>query len=565
MAESTETSFDPVEWARMGFGERVRLSCRAFVQGGIGYPPAVYIFHAVKLVFFILGWMFFCSFTPGMGRPADFGSWAFEGIAFQKAFIWATLVEVAGFGCTSGPLGGRFSPPFTAFLHFLRPGTVKLAPFPRLPFFGGHERTWLDVALYAAFLLALARALIVPEIEASHLIPIVLLLPLCGLGDKTILLAARVEHHFAMLVCFLFAGEWIAASKWVQLAIWFWAGVSKLTVAFPYVVPIMTANNPMLKSQFVRQKLFVSPPEDVSPSLLARVMAHAGGFLEFAAPLTLVFVTGDGPLLYLGLFWVVMLHGFILSNVPIAAVFEWNVLSVYSGFFLFFGHPEISLFAVGSVPVTLYLVGALFLLPLIGNLRPSRVSFLVAMRYYAGNWAWNAWLFEGDSYKKLDCFKRAAPLSREQLEATLSPEDALRTDATIMAFRTMHLQGRVLGLLLPKALGDRPYQDYTYVDGENVAATLLGWNFGEGHLADERLLAIVQEHCSFEEGELRTICVEAQPLLGSSLHWRVVDAKAGQIDEGHAELSELAKRDPWAVGEESKTGQEPDVGSALGQ
>ena len=36
---------------------------------------------------------------------------------------------------------------------------------------------------------------------------------------------------------------------------------------------------------------------------LAHVMAHAGGFLEFAAPLTLVFVTADGPLLYLGLFW----------------------------------------------------------------------------------------------------------------------------------------------------------------------------------------------------------------------------------------------------------------------
>jgi hypothetical protein len=550
VAESAETTFDPEAWARMGFSERVRLSCEAFVQGGIGYPPAVYIFHGVKLVLFILGWMFFCSFTPGMGNPADFGSWIFEGVAFQKAFIWASLVEVAGFGCTSGPLGGRFSPPFTAFLHFLRPGTLKHAPFPKLPLFGGSKRTWLDVALYAALLMSLGRALIASEIEATHLIPIVVLLPLCGLGDKTILLAARVEHHFAMIMCFLLAGEWIAASKWVQLAIWFWAGVSKLTVAFPYVVPIMTANNPMLKSQSVRRRLFVSPPDNVSPSGLARVMAHAGGFLEFAAPLTLIFVTGDGPLLYLGMFWVVMLHGFILSNVPVAAVFEWNVLSIYSGFFLFFAHPEISLFAVDSVPLAIYLVGALFLLPLIGNLMPSKVSFLVSMRYYAGNWAWNAWLFEGDSYKKLDRFKRAAPLAREQLADTMSPEDALRTDATVMAFRTMHLQGRVFGLLLPKAIGERAFQDYTYVDGEQVASSLLGWNFGEGHLADERLLALVQEECDFEAGELRTICVEAQPLLGSSLHWRVVDAKTGQIDEGYAELSDLAKRDPWAVGED---------------
>ena len=195
------------------------------------------------------------------------------------------------------------------------------------------------------------------------------------------------------------------------------------------------------------------------------------------------------------------------------------------------------------------MLGALLVLPLVGNLVPSRVSFLVSMRYYAGNWAWNAWLFEGESYQKLARFKRASPLSREQLAETLEPEDAVRTDATIMAFRTMHLQGRVFGLLLPTAIGERPYQDYTYVDGENVAASLLGWNFGEGHLADERLLAIVQERCEFEEGELRCICVEAQPLLGSSLHWRVLDAKSGLLEEGHAELSDLARRDPWDVGE----------------
>jgi hypothetical protein len=130
-----------------------------------------------------------------------------------------------------------------------RPGTTKLAPFPDLPLFGGKTRTWLDVALFAGLLASLARALVSPAIGTAELLPIVVLLPLCGLGDKTILLAARVEHHFAMVVCFLFAGSWIAACKWVQLAIWFWAGVSKLTVAFGYVVPIMTANNPMLKSR----------------------------------------------------------------------------------------------------------------------------------------------------------------------------------------------------------------------------------------------------------------------------------------------------------------------------
>src|SRR5262249_10453513 len=213
---------------------------------------------------------------------------------------------------------------------------------------GGPTRGAVAVALYAAFAASLLRALMAAEIGPSELLPIVVLLPLCGLSDKTIVLAARVEHHFAMIVCFLFAGNWIAACKWVQLAIWFWAGVSKLTVAFGYVVPIMTANNPLMKSERFRRKLFVSYPDDLHPSLLAKMMAHMGAFLEFGTPLTLAFVTGPGSLQWLGLALALGLHGFIISNMPIAAVFEWNLLSLYAAFFLWYGHPEVSLFAVGS-------------------------------------------------------------------------------------------------------------------------------------------------------------------------------------------------------------------------
>ena len=170
----------------------------------------------------------------------------------------------------SGPLGFHIWPPFTTFLHFLRPGTTKLAPFPNLPLFGGTTRTWFDVALYAAFLASLLRALMAPAIGPAQLVPIVVLLPLCGLADKTIVLAARVEHHFAMIVCFLLAGNFIAACKAVQLAIWFWAGVSKLTVAFGYVVPIMTVNNPLLRSPSLRRRMFVSYPDDLTPSRLGK-------------------------------------------------------------------------------------------------------------------------------------------------------------------------------------------------------------------------------------------------------------------------------------------------------
>lgn len=529
------------------FPSLVRAGCEDYVLKGIGLPMAAYIFHAIKLALFVLGWMFFVSRSPGLGFW-QVGSWWNEGIAFQKAFIWGCTIEALGFGCMSGPLGFRIWPPFTAFLHFLWPGTVKLAPFPNLPLFGGLTRSWFDVALYAGFILALLNALLAAEIGTAQLLPIVVLLPLCGLSDKTILLAARFEHHFAMIVCFLLAANWLPGAKAVQLAIWFWAGVSKLTAAFSYVVPIMTVNNPLLRSPSLRRRMFVAYPDDLTPSRLGKLMAHAGTFLEFAAPLTLLFVTEPGPLLVLGLLFALMLHGFILSNMPAGAVFEWNLLSLYAAFFLFAGHPEVTVLDLDSLPLAVYLVVGLLLLPLAGNLLPARISFLIAMRYYAGNWAWNAWLFRGDSARKLDRLRRVAPLLSEQLQR-FAPADAASMDSRGLAFRSLHLQGRTLGLLLPRAISGRPFEEYSYVDGEVVAASVLGWNFGEGHLCDEGLLRAIQAQCGFEDGELRAIMVESQPLLGSTLHWRIVDAQRGLLEEGHVPLAQLARRAPWDYGE----------------
>ncbi len=530
------------------FTELVRAGCEQYVLEGIGLPVAAYLFHAVKLALFVLGWMFFVGFTPGLGATSAVGSWWREDVAFQKAFLWACLVEVLGFGCMSGPLGFHIWPPFTAFLHFLRPGTIKQAPFPDAPIVGGRTRGWLDVALYAAFVAALLRALVAPRIGAAELAPVVVLLPLCALCDKTIALAARVEHHFAMIVCFLFGGSWIAGCKAVQLAIWFWAGVSKLTVAFGYVIPVMVVNNPLVRSAALRRRMFVAYPDDVRPSRLGKTIAHAGTFLEFAAPLTLLFVTRPGPLLVIGMILVVLLHGFILGNMPAGAVFEWNLVSLYAACFLFVAHPGVTVLDVDSPLLAASLVVALLVVPLVGNLVPSRVSFLVAMRYYAGNWAWNAWLFRGDAEKRLAAIKRASPLLREQLER-FAPAEAASMDARGAAFRSLHLQGRALGLLLPRALGGRPFVEYRYVDGETVAGSVLGWNFGEGHLCDARLLACVQEQCGFEDGELRAITVESQPLLGSTLHWKIVDAKRGVLEEGDVHLDDLAKRAPWDYGE----------------
>ena len=144
-------------------------------------------------------------------------------------------------------------------------------------------------------------------------------------------------------------------------------------------------------------------------------MARVGTFTEYMLPLVLLssesmLVTGLALLVICGF------HSFIAANNPSGMPIEWNFLMVYGGIFLFGFHPEASVLALGSLPLLVaYLFFSLFVIPCYGNFVPSRVSFLMSMRYYAGNWAYNVWLFRGDSSKKLNKLTKAAGLMREQL------------------------------------------------------------------------------------------------------------------------------------------------------
>jgi hypothetical protein len=195
------------------------------------------------------------------------------------------------------------------------------------------------------------------------------------------------------------------------------------------------------------------------------------------------------------------------------------------------------------MPVAAFLALMLVGLPLAGNLAPGRISFLLAMRYYAGNWAYSIWLFRGEAYKKLARLKGTSPWIYDQLARFYDRSTAVGLVGKVMGFRLMHLHGRALPILVPKAV-DR-LADYEWLDGELVAGMVLGWNFGEGHLHQEDLLAAVQEKSQFDEGELRCIFVEAQPLGGSSIEYRIFDAKKGRLERGELPVAELRTRQPW--------------------
>lgn len=526
LLDPTPPPYAPLEWVRKPLAERGRMVCEAWAMQGYGTPVAVFFVYALKVALYIAGWRAFCFGLPWL-HP----------VAFQKAIVWSMLFEVLGLGCGSGPLTGRYFPPVGGFLYFLRVGTTKLPWFPSL----GRTRTSVDVTLYAALIVLSFHALV-----TSYFVPLMILVPLLGILDKTIFLAARAEHYWVTIVCFVFARDWIPAAMAVQIALWFWAGFSKLNHHFPTVACVMTSNGPLTRFPFLRRAMYRDFPSDLRPSKLATWIAHGGTALEMIVPLAFL-LTPLGVQPVVAIVLMLLLHGYITSNVPMGVPIEWNFMVVYGGFALFYAHPGASLRAIDPA-LALFLATTLIAIPLLGNLFPSRISFLLAMRYYAGNWAFSVWLFRGDSYRKLARLETSSAWIYDQLARFYDPATSVGLLGKVMAFRMMHLHGRSLPLLVPKALpAESNLADYEWLDGEIVAGMVLGWNFGEGHLHQEQLLEAVQAQCGFEEGELRCIFVESQPLFRSTLAYRIADARNGRIDAGELEIAALREGQPFAA------------------
>ena len=544
LLDPTPPPYDALEWARRPLPEKARLVCQAWAMQGYGTPAPAYIAYLLKVGLYVGGWLFFCSFSERLGPVTAVAEWWLRPEAFEKAILWSMLFEVLGLGCGSGPLTGRYFPPFGGALYFLNPGTTKSPLFPGAPLIGRPKRGWLEVVLYLALVVSLVHALGASTVETPMLVPIVALVPILGLLDKTVFLAARSEHYWITAVVFLFAVDWVPGAKLAQAALWFWAGVSKLNRHFPPVVCVMNSNSPFTRLESVRRRFYRNYPDDLRPSALATQLSHFGTALELSVPIVLL--AGDGgTVTTVGLIMMIALHAFITSTVPMGVPIEWNVMVVYGAFFLFGENASVS--TLSMEPTWLYgpLVTVSFALPLLGNFRPHWVSFLLSMRYYAGNWACSVWFFRGESYRRLDKLRKPSRWIHDQLAMFYDRRTTVGLVGKVIAFRLMHLHGRALALLVPKAM-DNP-DAYEWIDGELVAGMVIGWNFGDGHLHDERLLDAVQRQCAFEPGELRCIFVESQPLLNPTLRYRIHDAYTGEMEHGEVSIDDIIDRQPWDI------------------
>jgi hypothetical protein len=195
-------------------------------------------------------------------------------------------------------------------------------------------------------------------------------------------------------------------------------------------------------------------------------------------------------------------------------------------------------------PLLLALVIATVAIVIAGNVFPEKISFLPAMRYYAGNWATSIWCFRAGAEDKIEAnIVKSSALVVNQLAKMYDADTAEIMADKVAAFRAMHTHGRALNGLLPRAIANEA--DYRVREGELVAGPLVGWNFGEGHLHNEQLVAAVQRRCHFEEGDVRVIILEGQPIHIQKQWYRIVDAKAGVIESGYVTVEDMLSRQPW--------------------
>lgn len=548
--------------------ERTKALALHWTQYGFGSPKMIPTTYVVKLLvlYGVIGTALI-TWTSGVGPFWDVSGWWDQPVVYQKLVLWTVLLEVVGVAGSWGPIAGKFRPMTGGILFWARPGTIRLRPWKAVPGTDGDTRTVLDVVLYLGLVASLLTAVVLPGVPSASLsavlpdntsglvapwlmiAPIVLLV-LCGLRDKTIFLAARGEQYLPAMVFFgtLPFVDMIVAAKLLICMVWIGAGVSKFGRHFTNVIPPMVSNSPCIPSKWIKRAHYRDASGDLRPSRLATFMAHVGGTtVEIITPLVLLFSTNH-RLTLAGVVLMVVFHLFITSTFPLAVPLEWNILFGYLAVFLFLGFPNGDGFGVGdmSSPVlTVAIVACLAFFPVLGNLRPDLVSFLPSMRQYAGNWASALWTFTPGAEEKLNRLPHRPTTNQvDQLQALgYPPAVAEVTMQQTIAWRSMHSQGRGLFSVLAARLDD--LDSRTVREAEFGCNSVIGFNFGDGHLHDAQLIAALQKRIGFAPGEFVVCWVESQAIHSSVQHYQLIDAALGVVERGYWKVADAVAEQPW--------------------
>lgn len=574
------------QFVRLPLRKRLEVLTTNWVDDGFGTPRALTLIYILKMLglYFTVG-LAITAATTEYVHFTEPGTWFDSIVVYQKLAIWLMLLEVIGLGGAFGPLCGHFMPFLGNIRYWLRPGTIRMAPWAdRVPGTAGDTRTVLDVLLYVGVLAALAYPLLSPAQVVENLpvgtgpqelvdplafLPILILMPLMGLRDKVIFLAARSEQYLPIMLFSATFGAAVLADgatsadfvnlvvvfKIVICIVWIGAGVSKLGLHFEHVVPPMVSNSPGVPNVVKRAHYRDVAGNDIRPGKLAWFMAHVNGTtVEIGIPLVLLFTVNDTVAMVAAVA-MLLFHIYITSTFPMAVPLEWNVYFGYIAILLWGGFGDgfdASVYNIWdfSAPLLLVPVFALLLIwPIWGTLRPDQVSFLPGMRQYAGNWASAIWAMKPGVEERLNeikCVETQVDQLQRMIGMPYPKDEAEMTLQKVNAWRAMHSQGRGLNSVLLTHLDD--IEGRVIRDGEFMANALVGWNFGDGHIHDERLIAAVQQRLGLEPGDLVVAYCESQATpwrTATPQHYRVIDAALGIVERGTWDVRDCVEEQPW--------------------
>lgn len=552
------------EFESIPFLDRMKLLMHHWVDFGFGTPKQSVTFYVWKIFFYgLFGLIFSGTFTAGL-EFNDIGSWWNEPILYQKLMVWTVLVEILGLAAGSGPMNFRFDPPIGNVLYWWQNDTMRIPPYPNhVPFTKGTRRTPWDTGLYKLIIFWLVMMMFLsgeevagmPEDSAGvmpqwALVVYCVLIVTMGFRDKCVFLASRAEQYVPTMMCFGLMSNFtdmLVAAKIFIVVVWMGAGFSKFNHGFSSTVSIMVQNTPWMIFKKFRRKTVKNFPNDLRPSASTHLLAHIGGTTcELMMPLVLLF-SPWGWATWIAIIAIWMLHTFIISTIPLAVPLEWNVYFMFCVAFLFGGFHTSDGYSVADMNPTLLavvVVAALFPIVL-GAFKPQYVSFLVGMKQYAGNWAATTWSFRNKSMEDRinERVVKYADNQIDQIEPLFGREISEVFMQKGVAFRMMHPMGRMHLSALMRHTDSLDHR--LQREGEFLSNVITGWNFGDGHCCDERLIEGVQEQCQYEPGDVVVAFTESQPAFSKKVQYRVIDAALGTVEKGWYHNDDAYNTQPW--------------------
>lgn len=555
------------EWKTLTFRERVKICNEKFLRdNGICPVPAFIATYACIGALWWAGVLFFMDPKESLVSEMN----------MKRFLLYSILHSILGFGATSSLLGQRFKLAVGGTgIHFMWPGTICSPTFPSLVSLVSAvpaRRSVLAVLCFVAYALSLLNELLKPE--PSVVLPVVLL-TVCTIFDYNIFSASRGEHYGYFLICMLFP-DWINGWQCVQLALWAWAGVGKIGPWFQPVIPFITKDSAytwLLPKQLMCKLLVKDYPDDLNPSNLSTILAYMGATLEVAFPLCCS--TPIYFLRHLGAFGMISYHAFIGVCMPFASVFEWNYSCMIFAYFLFCQHE----FALPGSPALLaFLLLALIIIPIIGQLNPSLVPFLLAYRPYMGNWRFGWYVVHKKGlakHQKLktteDPFVAANGVWLYEWFAYfgLPVEQSIRSmrywDYMVAGMMMVVPAYRPFVSMIEKLCEENGWDidDVSFTHSESYQNQVFGFSLGTGWIASrECVRKAYNEICGFDKGEMYFVQFDpCKPLPWGKEHhvvkFRCFDVTEGPENAIYGEMpyAQLAAVQPAALKVDLKKGK----------